>query len=378
MLQFLPKPGLHLRDSAGAIRRYPEGCLDEQRPFTGPGRASLPDACPSCVPGIPETADRLLEKLAENCGMRRSSLAVQPLTIVIIALFWGATAAGQQSSGWYASFDEAERIARTEGRPLLIHFQAWYCGPCKQMDAHVFHHRDVQHALQNGIVSVQIDVTREPDVASRFQAATVPRDVVVLPDGTTETINIGFVSRTAYLGLLRGIEAQGRPFQKSKPSENAVAPANSQAGTSTDTTSNGGTGGAMSPVVGDVQTDRLLGLEGFCPVALHRTREWIAGKPEWTTEYRGVAYQFASEADRDEFLKNPSRFAPQNLGCDPVVLLAAQRAITGKIQYGAFFDNQLYLFNSDENKQEFKKNPLKFTRIRHAIQAQNIEGTRFQ
>lgn len=55
-------------------------------------------------------------------------------------------AAAQQSGGWYADYAEAERVAREEGRPLLLHFHAWYCGPCKQMDAQVFSQPDVQRA----------------------------------------------------------------------------------------------------------------------------------------------------------------------------------------------------------------------------------------
>jgi len=55
-----------------------------------------------------------------------------------------------------------------------------------------------------------------------------------------------------------------------------------------------------------------------------------------------------------------------------------QKAVTGSIRYGAFFDERLYLFRSPENRDQFKKNPLKFTRIRSALKADQIEGTRFQ
>jgi YHS domain-containing protein len=76
------------------------------------------------------------------------------------------------------------------------------------------------------------------------------------------------------------------------------------------------------------------------------------------------------------FEQNPRRYAPQNLGCDPVLLLSDQRAISGRIQYGAFFDGNLYLFRSEDNRALFRKNPLRYTRIRHAVRVEEIEGRR--
>lgn len=122
----------------------------------------------------------------------------------------------------------------------------------------------------------------------------------------------------------------------------------------------------------------LIGLEGFCPVLLHDKREWTAGNEKITADYRGVRYLFSSAASRDTFLKNPSLYAPQDLGCDAVVLTDTQRAVTGSIRFGAFFDDRLYLFQSPENRAEFKQNPLKFVRIRSALRVDQVVGTRFQ
>jgi YHS domain-containing protein len=122
----------------------------------------------------------------------------------------------------------------------------------------------------------------------------------------------------------------------------------------------------------------LIGLEGFCPVLLHDKREWTAGNEAVTADYRGVRYLFSSESNRDIFLKNPSIYAPQDLGCDAVVLTDTQRAVTGSIRFGAFFDQKLYLFQSPENRDQFKQNPLKFVRIRSALRVDQVEGSKFQ
>lgn len=42
------------------------------------------------------------------------------------------------------------------------------------------------------------------------------------------------------------------------------------------------------------------------------------------------------------------------------------RAVAGSTKYGAYFDGELFLFASPENRERFKKTPYRFTRTRHA------------
>lgn len=261
------------------------------------------------------------------------------------------------SEGWYATFEDAQAAARQQNLPLLIHFHASYCGPCRQMTAQVFSDANIRRQLSDGIAAVEIDVSERPDLAERYGASTVPRDVVVYPDAEPETLGIGFKSRLTYSELLRSVAAQGRRYRDAlaKTQKPSAAP------------------GTDKPA----SAESLLGLEGFCPVKLIRDREWVSGDAALAETYRGVTYHFSSKADREEFRKDPRRFTPQNLGCDPVVLFDEQRAITGRIRFGAFFDNELFLFQSPENRREFKANPLKYARIQHAIKAEELAGQRY-
>ncbi|MEQ9407168.1 MAG: thioredoxin family protein [Fuerstiella sp.] len=251
--------------------------------------------------------------------------------------------------GWYASFDEARDAAADADLPLLIHFHASYCGPCRQMTQQVFSQQEVQQQLQTGIAAVEVDVSRRPDLAADYGASTVPRDVVVYPGESPETLNIGFKSTQAYLDLLRGISRKGAALAAARK------PAPEQL----------------------VAQKAIIGLEGFCPVRLLRDREWISGQKDISDSYRGITYYFSSEEEHQEFVKNPRLYTPQNLGCDPIVLYEDQRAIAGKIKFGAFFDNQLFLFSSPDHRTEFKQNPLKYARIRHAVRVDELSGQRF-
>ena len=276
-----------------------------------------------------------------------------------------------QSDGWQTEYSSAKSAADNSALPILIHFHAWYCGPCQRMDRDVFSDHQVQQSLSDGIAAVKVDVTQEPELASQYGATTVPRDVVIYPDGTSQTLHVGYVSKSSYLSMLRDICARGRSMVVPRPVDPIIE-------------ANPGivTNAAAESVVASnalpSAEPMILGLEGFCPVRLHDKREWTAGQEAVLADYRGIRFQFSGETERAAFLKNPAEYAPQDLGCDPVVLTDVQKAVTGSIRYGAFFDERLYLFRSPENRDQFKKNPLKFTRIRSALKADQIEGTRFQ
>jgi YHS domain-containing protein/thiol-disulfide isomerase/thioredoxin len=289
-----------------------------------------------------------------------------------VALVVSGSSCDGQTTGWQSDFGSARAAADNAGLPVLIHFHAWYCGPCQRMDRDVFSDSQVLESLSDGISAVKIDVSREPELQAQYGATTVPRDVVIYPDGTSQTLHVGYVPKPAYLTMLREITARGKRIAAARNAAISVAAAAASAPASEENAATA----PISPAT--TSDDLILGLEGFCPVRLHEMREWIVGQEKLVAEHRGIQYQFSGEAERDRFLANPAEYAPQDLGCDPVVLTEVQKAVTGSIRFGAFFDERLYLFQSPDNREQFKKNPLKFARIRSALNADQIEGTRFQ
>lgn len=253
------------------------------------------------------------------------------------------------ADGWYSTYEEAHQIAERDGLPLLIHFHATYCGPCRRMDAQVFSQPEVKRQLRNGLVAVDIDVQQRPDLASKFGASSIPRDVVVYPGQTPKTVNSSFKPAAAYIDMLRGIAAQGVKWHRPTV---PTAPA-----TASETA---------------IVQKSVIGIEGFCPVRLMKERKWIRGEKELTDVHRGITYQFSSREALAEFRADPRKFTPQNLGCDPVVLYADQQAVMGQIEYGVFFDSQLFLFESDENRKAFKQDPLRYGRIQSALNLDDL------
>jgi len=218
------------------------------------------------------------------------------------------------------------------------------------MDAQVFSNPDVQRLLRQVLVVVDIDVQQRQDLALKFGATSIPRDVVVFPGQAPQTLNSSFKPAHAYLDMLRDVAARGIQFAKPKIQPTIVPD---------------------TAVVKDVP-ETVIGIEGFCPVKLMQDKAWVPGEKSLTEVHRGITYQFSSSQARAEFRSDPRKFTPQNLGCDPVVLYSDQQAVMGHIQYGVFFDSQLFLFESDGNRKAFKENPLRYGRIQSALKVGDL------
>ncbi|MGH7200318.1 MAG: hypothetical protein ACREJB_06910 [Planctomycetaceae bacterium] len=84
----------------------------------------------------------------------------------------------------------------------------------------------------------------------------------------------------------------------------------------------------------------------------------------------------ASAANAREFQANPQRYAPRLLGCDAVVLAESGRAVAGSSRFCLFYDGELYLFLSSATKEQFAKEPLKYARLKQVLRSDQVESVR--
>lgn len=266
---------------------------------------------------------------------------------------------------WRHSFSEAEAEARQLGRPILLHFHASWCGPCRQMDSDVLNTGEVKRMLMERVIGVKVDLDQHPDLAAKYGVESIPADVIISPEGKVLNKSVGYQARDQYVASLTGAEAnylKNRPVLAKKPEtkpQTTTPKANPEL-----------TGKAK--IESAQVAELIVAMEGYCPVTLWRSRQWVRGKTAFGADYQGVRFYFASLEDRDDFIAEPSRYAPQLLGCDPVALWETERAIAGTSKYAAYFDGELYLFNSVANRERFKSSPPQFTRTRH-VNLEDIE-----
>lgn len=265
---------------------------------------------------------------------------------------------------WMTDFEAARKRAEELQRPMLIHFGADWCGPCRQMERNVLHTTKVKEQIRSSVVAVKVNVDRQPKLAARFGVTSLPTDLFIEPDGTRLMQSAGYRPASEYASSVarastryHDLLAARRPAEPKAPI--AAVPQNEDESPKPKVTSKSRT----EPV-----------LDGFCPVVLWEQRRWIKGSPQFKTEYRGQLYHLSSEESLEMFEENPERYAPRFLGCDPIIVWETDRAVPGSTRFGAFYDDELYLFISDENRKTFKKNPDRYVRTRVVLDVDQIES----
>ncbi len=83
-----------------------------------------------------------------------------------------------------AEDDDALTPDMTVEQPLLIDFNATWCGPCQQFKP-VFHAAAEKYGDRADFVSVDADAC--PTIMTAFGVNSLPTLIVILPDGTSNT-----------------------------------------------------------------------------------------------------------------------------------------------------------------------------------------------
>jgi YHS domain-containing protein len=108
-------------------------------------------------------------------------------------------------------------------------------------------------------------------------------------------------------------------------------------------------------------------------VTLRSTRAWKSGSSEISFDHDGQTFYFTAPEKRDEFKADPARYAPKLLGCDPVVLADSDLAVRGSVKFGAFYEGELFLFETAQTRAKFRKDPTHYARLQHALKLEDIQ-----
>lgn len=265
---------------------------------------------------------------------------------------------------WMTDLSKAEQLAKKNNRLLLVHFYADWCGPCQKMKQETMESTALANQLRGNIVAVKINSDKHPALVRKYQIRALPSDLFVTPTGQILARSEGYLTRQQYLSLVARIDARFDNAEKTRIAKTKVKKEETPRKSDAD-----------SRVAKTKRPEkRLIGMDGFSPVALHENRQWKAGKPEFAWKYQDVTFWMADAEELASFKADPRKYAPRLLGCDPVVLNETDRAIQGKIAYGAFFDEQLYFFATNAARKKFRANPRPYTRTRHVLRVDHIGG----
>ncbi|QDV18170.1 YHS domain protein [Gimesia panareensis] len=107
----------------------------------------------------------------------------------------------------------------------------------------------------------------------------------------------------------------------------------------------------------------IKGLKGFCPVALRDNRLLVDARPEFSSSYKSMNYQFASLENKLKFDREPAKYAPAAGGSDIVILVDHQDDKEGTLDFASWYKGRLYLFSSKKNMDVFMKTPALYVGV---------------
>ncbi len=262
-----------------------------------------------------------------------------------------AAVAASQEGQWLDSFELAQQQAQQKKLPLIIHFEADWCGPCRRMKSEVLEQAQVLQMLGTKVVAVRVNADRNPEIVSKFAVASLPTEVIVAADGKELARYVGGTSVTEYVARIERL-----PGTSTEPSTNET-PADEN----------------LRPCLLIVRDGKMVGLGGYSPVAMQKEKKWVKGSEEFVGAYLGVDYYFQSAEEREVFFASPAEFIPSLHGCDPVELQLAGRAEAGAIEFGAFYKGRLFFFSNRQNRDRFNNNPAWYAEGLLQNDIQNVE-----
>lgn len=285
---------------------------------------------------------------------------------------------------WLVDYAFARAESNRLGLPLLIHFSTSWCGPCRQMERETLHAPTLMGLVGTQLIALKVDCDESPGLAEAFRVNSYPTDVIVAPSsGRIVSHTVGYQASGQYLANVNHWKTQfpnertqaiARLTPEPAPNQPIVrSPPKSQS--------------PSLPVIKRPEpsiasqprpAENLVGLDGYSPVAIKTRRTWARGRRDLSAIWQGVIYYLASDKELQAFRSAPHRYAPRMLGCDPVLLWESDRAVQGNVEFGAFYDGELYLFSTAESRDRFKLNPNQYVRVRHVLNPEEVLGTRIR
>lgn len=270
---------------------------------------------------------------------------------------------------WHTSLEEARQEAKRTNLPLVVHFHADWCGPCQNMEREVLSSADLHRHFGVSVVAVKVNSDQQAALTQQFRVTALPTDIFLGADGRETGRSVGSQGKAEYIATVTGLRnksSQTAPLA-SRIGDARVALVPDGAAVKQSAAKEAGAKPERSAIP-DVEVFRqherdsgfVVGLNGHSPVTLVREGAWKPGVPEFAVQHQGVSYRMLDEQEAAEFNANPDRYIPGLHGCDPVLFRTENRLSTGKTNWTATHNGQIYFFASDGTRQRFLADPNRY------------------
>lgn len=121
---------------------------------------------------------------------------------------------------WMGDVDQALRVARTQQRPVLVHFYGENCPPCAMLEKKAYRTASLIETINTEVIPVHINADEDPKTASRFKVSRWPTDVYLYPNGDEIYRNISSQDPVTYEQTIDRVAQKSRDWML----ENTTSP----------------------------------------------------------------------------------------------------------------------------------------------------------
>lgn len=341
----------------------------------------------------------------------------------LLSLGWGTAEVKASEIRWFSDLQVARQLSVESGRPLLVHFWAPWCSPCKQMEQTTFLDPNVARLLDDHYIPVKLNVDHPTSkrIAAQYGVRGVPADLVIAPDGRILAKSPGRLDSPKYtamlsqaIAMLQGARMAQSPVQTSQlpappvaspvsatqpprpsftpgstqtpnyplysglaPSQTAplqfaqhqVQPQAAQPQYAVPQVPQQGPYGAMipsnppfatQPQLSNSTPTELMTPSASVPSAQPQPLACVAPRPAFQPPF----------PPQQHITQTPVQQAPASQtasygleGYCPVELAASEKWVPGNLQYGAVHEGMTYLFAGPEQQKQFLATPDKYAPV---------------
>lgn len=115
----------------------------------------------------------------------------------------------------FTGYDEALAAAARDQKHVMLYFWADWCQYCAKFNREILPDEKIARALNDGFVSVQIDIGDDPQgLARKYNARSMPTIVFLKPNGEMAGYLPGYLPPPEFLEILNFVSSKG--YEKTK------------------------------------------------------------------------------------------------------------------------------------------------------------------
>jgi thioredoxin 1 len=148
------------------------------------------------------------KKVTKTKKQRFSQIFWLSFLFISLAYAWYSFYVPSNDIEWAEDMVEAELLAESSDKNLMLFFTGTWCVPCKVMKRQVFADRKVASAVNSKVVPVMIDVDdpKSKGIVDRYKAGITPITLFIDSKGDVLDYAVGKMEKSAFMEMLNDID----------------------------------------------------------------------------------------------------------------------------------------------------------------------------